>query len=351
MTQYYSDYTPISQNLKNVFINPDFKVFQRGSDAITASGEYPVDRWRSTFSSSGAYSFQADNSGPSAALPGANSLKVTVTTADTSVDSGDWLSINYNVEGYDIRPFIGKTGTFSFWVKSSVTGTYSLGIRNNGGNYASYISEYTINQANTWEKKEITVTFGDTTATDFSDGWNYTNNIGLGVYFTLMVGSSRAGAPGEWLDANALGSTNQVNWAGTVSNTFYLCQPQFELGSIATDFEPRLHCQEIQLCKRYYYQIGGTEPIGVAAGVSGLMRLERFHPVAMRTTPTVSSDFGSTIRVYNNGTCSLNANYQVSSRSCMLVFQESGFTLTEGNAYVIDTQSVTGTLSFDAELL
>ena len=270
-------------NLKNlnILINSGFNVTQRQATSVTVSGDYPVDRWRFTESSSGAYTVEQSTDVPN---DNANySLKGTVNTADTSVDAGDWvIPFQYIVEGYDVLPLVGKTATLSFYIKSNLTGTYSVAFRNSGAD-SSYVIDYTINQADTWEKKVMTLPMDSTGGT-----WNYTNGIGLNLYWAGMVGSARQASPGQWIDGNALGSVNQVNWAGTVSNTLYLAEPQLEMGSDDTEYRPRIVEQELALCQRYFLRITDYQFRVLGNGTGTGLHWPVLFPVKMRTSPSLS---------------------------------------------------------------
>jgi len=253
MVKYYSDQAPLRNN-KNFIINGNMEIWQRGTGPFTTSGDYTADRWRYTESSSGSYSISRSTDVPSG-INANYSAEATVVTADTSVDSGDWLiPFHYTIEGVDFLPLVGKTATLSFWVKSNLTGTYSVSFRNSGAD-RSYVIDYTIDQANTWERKILTITF------DFSGGtWTYdTGDAGCNIYFTALVGSDRQGVPGSWLSSNCLGSVNQVNWAATVSNTLNLTHVQLEFGNVATDFDYRIYSDELARCQRYYYNCANDD--------------------------------------------------------------------------------------------
>ena len=161
------------------------------------------------------------------------SLKVDCTTAEAAVAADEVVSITHVIEGYNFRPFYNKTATFSFWVKATKTGIYCVHFKS-GASDRSYVVEYTINAASTWEKKTITLTFNYTGGT-----WDYANGAGLLIGWIILCGSDRQGVANTWNSANDMATSNQVNGADNTDNNFWLAQVQFELGSVATDFEYR----------------------------------------------------------------------------------------------------------------
>lgn len=241
-----------SENLfnkyRNAFINGDFTYWNRGQSWNPYTGGYTADRWVVGEVTDGSIRIDKDaNEVPSDSLSNpANSYKLEVLTADASLASSQYTYIVQKIEGYNYKKYIGKTATLSFWVRSSVTGAYTCSFRNNGTD-RSYVSEITINQANTWEYKTVTLTFN-------SDGdWNTTSGIGLRFGLTL-AGSTQyqTSSVDQWVTGNYITGPNQVNWMASAGNTFYLSQVQLELGSEATPFE-KLSIQEVQyLCYRYY---------------------------------------------------------------------------------------------------
>lgn len=175
-----------------------------------------------------------------------NALLLTVTTSDASVAAGDLIVVRRFVEGYDYFPYHnGQSVTFSFWVRSSVTGDYGVSFKNSAGN-RNYLDTITVNTANTYEKKTVTL------ATDTSGTWDFTNGIGLRMEICLMGGTNYQGSTGVWSANDDRATSSQVNFASSVSNTFYLSQVKLEPGSVATPFISRQFQRELSLCQRYY---------------------------------------------------------------------------------------------------
>jgi hypothetical protein len=180
------------------------------------------------------------------------SLKVTTTTADASVDAADYNLVVQRIEGtsvYDLNygTSAAKTTTLSFYVKSSLTGTFGGSFRNNGGD-RSYPFTYTISSANTWERKTITIA-GDTTGT-----WVTDTGMGLQVNFGLGVGTTYTGTAGAWVGAGNFSADSSVNVISTLNATWQVTGVQLEVGDTATEFERRPYGMELQLCSRYFWR-------------------------------------------------------------------------------------------------
>jgi hypothetical protein len=177
-----------------------------------------------------------------------------VTTADASIAASDFFVLSQPVEGFNSRELVGRTFTLSFWVRSSKTGTHCVGFTNNGGD-RTYVAEYTVSVANTWEQKTVTVSGGLIT----SGGWNWTNGIGVRVLFALASGSTFNTTAGSWQTGSFAATANQVNCLDTVGNIFAITGVQLEVGSVATPFEHRHVGAEVSLCRRYFenFNFGG----------------------------------------------------------------------------------------------
>ena len=171
------------------------------------------------------------------------------------------------MEGYDFKRFEGETATLSFWVKAVKTGIYCVSFRNNAVD-KSYVSEFTINAASTWEKKSVTLTF------NAGGTWLYTTGRGLSIKWAVMCGSTLQTATANkntWLAGNYEVTDAQVNGLDSTDNDFWLTGVQLELGSVATPFEVRPFAQELALCQRYYeksfaYATAPAQAVGTSTG-------------------------------------------------------------------------------------
>lgn len=229
----------------NDIINGGFPIWQRGT-SLDASAAYKADRFKLSHNSGG---FNAtitrDTDVPSNNLS-YYSLKFEVTTADTSVAAGDYVIWEHRVEGYNFQKYRGNYGTLSFWVKSPKTGTHCIAFRSSTAD-RSYVAEYEIYSANTWEFKTIVVQF------NYSGGtWDYTNGIGVIISWTLLAGSNFNTTPEAWQTGDYFSTSNQVNVCDTVGNIFKLAQIKFEPGQKATPFMMEDVQEELTRCQRYY---------------------------------------------------------------------------------------------------
>jgi hypothetical protein len=241
-----------SSFLRNRIINGDMRIDQRNAGASVtvnaASNVYTIDRWLAGGQATdGVFTVQRSTVAPTGF---SNSALITVTTADASIGATQAYYFRQPIEGFNTADLsFGAAGaqsiTLSFWVRSSVTGTFGGAINNSAFN-RSYPFSFTINVANTFEQKSVTIS-GDTTGT-----WLTDNGIGLAVTFSLGMGSTYKGTAGAWSGSLLLAPTGAVDLISTASATFYLTGVQLEVGTAATPFERRQFGQELALCQRYY---------------------------------------------------------------------------------------------------
>ena len=289
--------TTVPLGTKNLIINGDMRIAQRGSSLATSSSEgYIIDRFVVGSYNGNTITYSQDTDVPSG-YGFTNSMKVTNTTGTAA---STFEQICQRMEGLitsqlDFGSASAKQITLSFWVKSSVTGTYNVGFRNSA-NDRGYVADYTISSANTWEKKSVTIT-GDTTGT-----WLTTNGIGIRTWFILGASAGNSTTPGSWSASANMGSTNLSNtWTTTSGATFYITGVQLEVGDTATPFEHRMYSQELAMCQRYYHK-------GYYAFMSantGTLIFNINFPTQMRVAPTTSHEYpeGGTVNdVYNINT-------------------------------------------------
>ena len=193
--------------LRNKIINGNMMVAQRGTSFTTATSNYAtLDRWRQFRNTVASFTVSQTADAPATAYDLVNSLRVTVVTADPSVASGEYVSIYQSIEGYDARSLVNRDFVISFWVRSAKTGTHCVALVNSGGD-RSFIFEYTVSAINTWEFKTLTLPGGLITA----GTWDWANGLGVRVYFSLMMGSTRQGSAGSWLTGGVyLATADQV---------------------------------------------------------------------------------------------------------------------------------------------
>ena len=336
---------------RNKIRNGAMLVNQRNLTDRTSSG-YMLDGWAHNEGTGGT----ADQVFSSDAPAGfSKSLKIDVTGADASLASGENLHVYQNIEGQDCVDLCfgtaaAKTVTLSFWVMSNKTGTYSIVLENSAAN-RSYVQDYTISVASTWEKKSITIA-GDTSGT-----WLTTNGIGLRVRFGLASGSTyTTGTVGSWAAADMVGSTNMVNLMDDAANNWWLTGVQLEVGPTSTEFEHKLHGEELARLQRYYYVLvsDNNDAIGVGGWYSGsLFTTHVTFPSTMRSAPTLEKNTGTDMfRVWSSNGYQDGDDVIVernSTTGCHLDFN-SGFSGTQGDAGNISSNHAGTNLSFSAEL-
>jgi hypothetical protein len=219
-----------------------------------------------------------------------NSLLFSVTTGAASSAAQELVLIQ-SIEGFNVADFgFGAAGastvTLSFWVRSSLTGTFAGAIANSGAS-RTYIFTYSISSANTWEQKTITIA-GDTTGT-----WLKTNGAGLTLKLDLGSGSNYNGTAGSWTTGNIYSVSGATKVMATTGATWQITGVQLEKGTQATSFEYRQIQQELALCQRYYQRvnIGALADVSIGSHVGG----NAYWSVTMRAAPTVNwlSNVGS----------------------------------------------------------
>jgi hypothetical protein len=275
---------------KNRIINGAMMIDQRNAGtavtSIGSAGIYITDRWKSfatnTWSTSTAVFAMQQNRGSVTPPSGfTNYLGVSTTTAAASLPATATHDLTQTIEGFNIADLAWGTAsaspvTLSFWVRSNLTGTFG-GSLSNGSYNRFYVFSYTINAANTWEQKTITIA-GDTSGT-----WLTNNGIGVNLSFSLGAGSSMMTAPGSWGSSVLSAPTGQQQICASTSNIFQITGVQLEKGSTATSFDYRPYGTEFDLCLRYFQSWTAVGSINYWGGTGRLL----FNlPVQMRATPT-----------------------------------------------------------------
>jgi hypothetical protein len=289
---------------KNRLINSAMVIDQRNAGAsVSASNSttFFTDRWSILENTDGTATAQQTTTAPTGF---SNSLLFTVTSADSSLTTTQQAIIRQPIEGFNTSDLSfgtanAQTVTLSFWVRSSVTGTFSGSLRNSA-NDRSYPFTYAISAANTFEQKTVTIA-GDTSGT-----WvGATNGIGLEVIFSLGAGPDRSGTANAWAASNLVAATGATNLMATNGATFYITGVQLEKGSTATSFDYRPYGTELALCQRYCQAVT-TYPLGNNLfnniSSSGGVHLK----ATMRATPTLSSGASFTVSGGSAGTPALS---------------------------------------------
>ena len=338
--------------LKNRLINSDMRIDQRnaGASFTPTDGSYGLDRW--WFGLTQASKFTAQQNAGSVTPPAGftNYLGITSSSA-YSIGAGDIFYVNQKIEGYNVADLdfgksTAKTITLSFWVRSSLTGSFSASISNSATTRV-YAFTYSISSANTWEQKTVTIT-GDTSGT-----WLTTNGTGLYVQFNLALGSNFATTANTWT-TSGYGVSGQTSVVGTNGATWYVTGTQLEVGSTATPFERRMYTNELQLCQRYYYKHANSSnpPIGIAFSYANTsVTVGVFLKQPMRASPTLDCTTGTDYYTYqrNGGTDGFNSfTVDQTSQNFVTMFNSSEISGTAGQAGLVYAGS--GSVAFTAEL-
>ena len=277
---------------RNLIINGAMQVAQRGTSSTSRDNYFTVDRIKSNANNT-------DNlvitSSQSTTSPDgfSSSYKVNVDTAESALASDENLKIMYIIEAQDLQLLDygssnAKTATLSFYVRSSTTGTYAVSIYASDSN-TQIGGTYTINSANTWERKSIT--FVGNTANAITND----NGAGLQIEWFLAAGSDLTGTVNTSWATFALGryaNGQAVNLMSAVNNNWHITGIQLEIGSQSTPFEHRSFGEELAACQRYYYETGATAANDFAQ--KGYQAASQYasntlpHPTSMRSAPTLT---------------------------------------------------------------
>jgi len=341
---------------RNLVINGAMQVAQRGTVSGLQTGYGACDRFKISGSGTAAR-FDASQSTDVPSAQGlSNSLKLDVSTADTSISAGDFAILSHFIEAQNLQQLKYGTSsaqkcTLSFWVKSSKTGIHVLEVTHNDASYNNP-HQYTIASANTWQN--VVITFDGYTSTAI----NNDNGKGLELNWWLIAGSTYSGgtySENTWDNTNANRAVGQVNVGDSTSNDFYLTGVQLEVGDTATDFEHRSFADELQRCQRYcqvldpgvayaqYNFVGFCESSTKVKSTYSFPTIMRAAPTQTRSgnflydgatsNPTISSLYGSSI-----------TNYCCRSED----------TVSSGNTgegvLLINNNDATAKITFDAEL-
>ena len=322
-----------AQGFRNRIINGDCRVDQRNAGAAVTGQQYVVDRWRTWFDP-GTYSFQQITDAPTGFT---NSLRVTKTNTTQS----NYAFLVQYIEGLNCADFAwgsasAQTITISFWVKSSITGAFTVALSNSAEN-RFYGTTYTISAANTWEYKTVTIA-GDTSGT-----WLTTNGIGIQVMFNFGQAATAQAANTWTTSSNARAVTGSTSLGTTNNATWQITGVQLEKGTAATDFERLDYGRQLIQCQRYYYQsacaLGSTASdyewmYSLNTG-NQYRRNSIRHPVTMRAAPTVGN---ITFRVNDTSTVSGSAQYMTNAYWAAQYTASSGTDYVAINGYTVTAE-------------
>ena len=328
-------------SFKNKIINGNMAIDQRnaGASVTPTTTQYITDRWALYCNQSSKFSAQ-QNAGSVASPTGFTNYLGATSLSAYSVGSSDFFMFGQRIEGFNVADLgwgtaNAKTVTLSFWVRSSLTGTFGGSLVNSDGTY-TYPYSYTISSANTWEQKSITIT-GATSGT-----WQSTNSSGIGLVFGLGVGSTYSGTAGAWTASATNSVTGATSVVGTNGATWYITGVQLETGTQATTFTTAggSYGAELALCQRYYFKSYMTNFgfNGFNENTGGSLHAWNFA-VTMRATPTLeTSGTGSDYAIRVAGglvTCNAVPTFDSASTTNGRIVSSVASGLTAGQGCVL----------------
>lgn len=341
---------------RNLIINGDMAIDQRnaGASATSNATTYMTDRYEFQMSSvTNVQTYQQVTDAPAGFN---NSLKITNNSTTQATAAGVLSTPRQKIEGLNTAYLNwgtsdAQTVTISFWVKASVTGTYPVSLINNDFT-RSFVTNYTVSVANTWEKKTATIA-GDTSGT-----WSVDNSTGISVMFSLDTGSTYQTTAGSWQTGNYRGTSSDVHFLANASATWQITGVQLEANTTETPFEHLQYGQQLALCQRYYYipAQGSNSEINVgwyynSTWVSSAIDM----PVPMRVKPTLTDTTGSGYyTIYRNNAAdtldSLTLENSNNNHTCVSIYNNSDVSGTGGQAGILRATNASAKLELDSEL-
>lgn len=351
----------LGYGFKNRIINGGMVIDQRnaGASVTPTDTAYSLDRWSFRLSQASKFTTQQNAGGVTPPTGFKYYLGVTSSSAYT-VGASEFFTVVQYIEGYNVADLAwgtasAQTVTLSFWVRSSLTGTFG-GSFNNTNNTRSYPFTFSISAANTWEFKTVLVP-GDTSGT-----WDTTTGRGLGVRFNLGAGSTYSGTAGSWSGSTFFAPTGATSVVGTNGATFYITGVQLEKGTVATSFDWRPYGTELALCQRYYEALSanasGALVAGqfIALGVSETTtRVQPYYAfkVQKRTSPSTTLSTISSFGIRSTGSsvaCSSGAFGAYSTAYAQGEFNNAGGGLVAGGCAWLTNHTGAATIEWSAEL-
>ena len=350
----YMNAAGLGFGMRNRIINGAMVIDQRnaGASVTPANGDYTLDRIKVATTQASKFTVQ-QNAGAVTPPSGFKNYLGVTSSSTYSVVSSDYFLIGQALEGFNTSDLgfgaaSASTITLSFWVRSSLTGTFG-GAINNSAYSRSYPFSYTVSTANTWEQKSVTIA-GDTTGT-----WiGATNGVGLYAWFNLGTGSTGSTTANAWAAGSYYAPTGATSVVGTNGATFYITGVQLEKGSTATSFDYRPYGTELALCQRYFVSFGGNsayEKFGTGMAYSTTSAIVSVNlPVQMRSNPTVLS--AATLGMYTTGASINTATVAIDASSTLtpaLGVTSTGLTAGQG-AILLANNSTSARVQYSAEL-
>lgn len=332
---------------KNLLINGSMDIWQRSATFQVANNTqtYTADRWSMFLSTGGALAVSRSTDVPTVQQAGVlltSSLLVSVSAVDAAVAAGEFVTLNYRVEGFDFRQLAQKPMNLSFWCKTRQSGIYAVAVKNTASD-RSFVQNFTVSAIATWTRFSIPIPKSPTGGT-----WDYSNGVGLQVVFTLEGGSTYQGGAGNWTAANVFATSSQVNFLQSAGNTFALTGVQLEEGNLGTALEILPFGLQFQQCQRYFQQIAQLP--GALNGTSVVEAIVNFT-TPMRAAPTLKAiTEGSIIDGVTNYSISSAAIVLMSGNGGRVQVSIKGAAGTAGRGAIVYTNVATSVFEFDAEL-
>ena len=354
--------TPNQSAFKNIIINGDMSIAQRGTSFTSLGGvsQYNLDRWETIGINVGSGRYQVDQS-TDTPTGFTYSQKISCTTAEASQDVNNQLYLEQQIEGLNssyLNYYVASpdTVTLSFWVKSNLTGSYSVALKlsDNGsaidaGATRIYPTTYSISSANTWEKKTVTITLDSAT----TETKVVNNGFAVATQFWLGAGTSRDGeTTNAWKNnANGAATSDNLNLLGSTANEWYITGIQLEAGTTASDFEFLPVDVQTQRWLRYYEtsmtygdysQYHGQKVVfgnaGTSFGASSTSADGRQFKVWKRANPTVTlyhqdGTSGAVYTIYNAAKITGVAAQHLNQSGFLFIAKTSAFATGYGYYY------------------
>ena len=341
--QFVTPNTTGSLAARNRIDNGAMEISQRGGSEITINGSTEqclIDRWFARSEPGDSFLYDQDGSAPY----GFKSCLKFNCASTSSGGSNELHTITQAIEGNMIADFGFGGGSargmaISFWVKSSLTGTFGGAVQNSARNY-SYPFSYNIGSADSWEYKTIIIP-GPTSGT-----WLNDTNVGIRLIFDMGSGSSFRGTAGAWTASDKRGVSSAVSPMQTSNSVWRVTGVQLEMGPAATPFEYVGYDRELQNCQRYFQFIGAGF-IAAARGASSSMYLYSYTcPVNLRASPTISTNnniaHGTfSVRRYRDGSGVSDSTSTPSTNSTYFKANNNTIHLQQDNFSATDDRSAT----------
>lgn len=348
----------VYNEFKNLIIGGDFNVnpWQRGTSFVSPTSlEYMADRFQIRKSGTQEFTVTKDPDSPAhgeAGLFDTDCMKFEVTTANASPSAGQFTTIEQPIEGYNSMPIYNNHFSISFWAFSSVPGIYCVAFQN-AARDRNYIAEYTIVNANTWERFEFLIMHDASVGT-----WEITEQAGLRIIFTLNAGSALQGAANTWQAGNLVATANQTNFSGTIANDFRIALVRCTKDSTSDSYWLRDRMSQLALCQRYYQK---SYNVGIAPGaISDVGVIATVNP-RLNATLTITSEVITSLRAtpsvtwYSPVTGAINNIANIDTASDIVILStvspgENHVGYPIASASVADKDLIAGHYTLEAEI-